>query len=469
MKRILFFLLIAILIIHISYAITYYVTPIKQEGNPGEILSYNITIFNNDSFTRNLQFTFLDWPLSSFSPSHLMTLEPGETKSVVLNIVIPTNTIPNLKYYLNTFVSDYSKKDVTVKIPIIANVILSSLGKINVTQIVAPAQIDPRYEFDVKVGIMNVFEIRNITLILNIYNTTDPLTPPIYSSRIDRPINTGNMTIVFSRIKLTDDQVPGTYFIKTELYDGSTMISNLTGEFEVVGYSDISYEIEEKTTLFEKSVIFKFYNKGTRESGNVIHTQAVPSLDLILLKKIEGNGEKVGNGIRWVYNVAPKSTVEIGYTVSYVPVVIFPFIVLALIYVVYYVNRKIIVEKEIIEVHKVDHAFSFKILLKVKNVSFGAFREIVIQEPVPAFISSVGGFGTIEARIVKKGAHKNLVWEVNELKAGEELTISYKMKTKLHILGKINLPCARVKFVDNKGKRHEKKSNTLSFEVLSKV
>ncbi|MCW1309371.1 MAG: hypothetical protein QXP04_01635, partial [Candidatus Nanoarchaeia archaeon] len=78
-------------------------------------------------------------------------------------------------------------------------------------------------------------------------------------------------------------------------------------------------------------------------------------------------------------------------------------------------------------------------------------------------------FGTIEARIVKKGAHKNLVWEVNELKAGEELTISYKMKTKLHILGKINLPCARVKFVDNKGKRHEKKSNTLSFEVLSKV
>jgi hypothetical protein len=93
----------------------------------------------------------------------------------------------------------------------------------------------------------------------------------------------------------------------------------------------------------------------------------------------------------------------------------------------------------------------------------------VIQEVIPQFVSSVGGFGSIEARIVRKLAHRNMIWEIDELRPGDEISLSYKMKTKLHILGKINLPCARVKFVDQKGRKYEMKSNTLSFEVISKV
>lgn len=468
MRKILFFVLI-LLLINNAHAILYSTKAIKQEGNPGEQLVYNITISNNENITRNLQFTFLDWPLSSFSPSYLVTLEPGETKELTLTITIPKDITPNLRYYLTIFVSDYLRKDITERIAISASVILTAFGKINVTEILAPREIDPRNEFSFNVVISNVYEPSNITLIVKILNSTEPFTEPIYSSTIRKGINTGNTTVVFSNIKLADDQKPGDYFITSEIYYGTTLLSNLTQSFKVIGYANVISSFEERSTLFERSVKFYFFNNGTKESGETTFTKDVSTLDLILLKSIEGNGEKVIGGIRWIYNVPAGKTVELGYTVSYLPVLILPFIILALIYTVYYMNRKMIVEKEVVEVHKVDHAFSFKIILKVKNVSFSTFKEIVIQEVIPQFVSSVGGFGSIEARIVRKLAHRNMIWEIDELRPGDEISLSYKMKTKLHILGKINLPCARVKFVDQKGRKYEMKSNTLSFEVISKV
>ena len=61
-------------------------------------------------------------------------------------------------------------------------------------------------------------------------------------------------------------------------------------------------------------------------------------------------------------------------------------------------------------------------------------------------------FGTLKPDHMQKGSNNiRLIWNVPSLEIGEERIFSYKVKSKIDIVGSLVLPAAAVHFVNDKG------------------
>ena len=78
-------------------------------------------------------------------------------------------------------------------------------------------------------------------------------------------------------------------------------------------------------------------------------------------------------------------------------------------------------------------------------------RNVVIEDYVPPILKLVKRFPTLKPKIKKSGDKIKLTWNIQSLKPGEEVIISYRVKPIVEIVGTLKLPQAKIKYVD-KGK-----------------
>ena len=78
-------------------------------------------------------------------------------------------------------------------------------------------------------------------------------------------------------------------------------------------------------------------------------------------------------------------------------------------------------------------------------------------------VNIVGEYGTIKPDKVQDGIKgKRLVWRINELARGEERIISYRIQTKMGIVGKLVLPATVVRYKRGNS-AYEFRSNNIVF------
>jgi hypothetical protein len=84
-----------------------------------------------------------------------------------------------------------------------------------------------------------------------------------------------------------------------------------------------------------------------------------------------------------------------------------------------------------------------KTLLIVKNNSNYEVREIKVLDTLPRTVKEPTDFGTMKPKMLKKGEDRmSMLWEIPTLMKGEERILSYRIKSRIKILGKMIIPRA---------------------------
>lgn len=261
--------------------------------------------------------------------------------------------------------------------------------------------------------------------------------------------------------------------VLTLLVDGRVLQPVIKEPFEIMEYSEIIKETQapEKGFLSKKQTL-KFTNKGNVQK--IYTTEQKVGFFENLFTTTDPKAYKIDKEdatyLAWDLEIPPNSTQSITIKTSYLPLFILLAVVVLSI-VAYYVFRSpITVLKEASILQTKDGGISdLKIVLHIKNRSNQVLDNVTIVDKIPniAEIEKEPELGSVKpTRIMQSTREGSVVkWEIGSLEKLEERIITYRIKSKLTIIGGVNLPAAMVKFVDNKGKEQVAKSNRLDVSV----
>ena len=258
------------------------------------------------------------------------------------------------------------------------------------------------------------------------------------------------------------DSVEGTYalYIKAQSTENSD-ISNfdyvhvIIDEIVTESFSDVSISEEVMDGWMIDTYSFTIENTGTLiYSGK--HIDYFSELEYLLLDSLNDRSvEDYGKDkkVSWEYSLDPNESVTISYSVSYIPVLISGMLLSAALFafLYFYLNRFNLTKsaqrgKETIRVK-----------LSVLNKTNSEQANIRIEDFVPKPFKLVKNFGTVvPSQIISTKSGTRLIWKFETFAPQEERMLSYELKSEIHVIGKLQLPQA--KLLQRKGK-----------QVLSKV
>ena len=116
-----------------------------------------------------------------------------------------------------------------------------------------------------------------------------------------------------------------------------------------------------------------------------------------------------------------------------------------------YLTRKVSISRKIIPLDVGEHSSTFKVTIKVKNISNATLKNVRVRDTMLPFIKKIGTYGTLHPKMIKDLTGKKLLWTVGEVAPKSEVIITYRFDTSLAILGRIFLPGTKVEY-KHKGK-----------------
>lgn len=129
---------------------------------------------------------------------------------------------------------------------------------------------------------------------------------------------------------------------------------------------------------------------------------------------------------------------------------------LVLAWIVYmYLRKDISLTKKITFVrHSKDNISTIGVLLLVKNKGIGKIRNLKLMDGIGNVVEKPYNFGSLEPnRMFRSEKGTKLLWEVPVIDANSEIAISYTVKVKAKVIGKLPIPSAIAKYVKNKRRR----------------
>jgi hypothetical protein len=199
--------------------------------------------------------------------------------------------------------------------------------------------------------------------------------------------------------------------------------------------------------LLEKGYSVTIINKGTAEAVGDWPIE-IPQIDAFFVDAEPEATIETGEGLTtlsWAYEIPVGEQRTYTYNTSYLPLAAaLMLIVIALAMLgVYYSTPYRLVKS--VTVHKKGKEKFIGIQLALKNKTGKKQKNIMLEDYVPVPLVVSREFGTMSPTAIRKQKDKlALTWKFDELQPKEERMLSYKMKSKLEVDGKIGIPIANV-------------------------
>ena len=424
------------------------VEPIQSIIVVNETASFNITISNGYRELKEFRiekvgYPFWDMYVLPMANPISVVVPPGGQQSVVL-YVRPLHITAVDTYTLDTNIADASTGRKQI-IPITVG-IKSTEGQIQgyvptvLTQVQMPSSIGPRQPLKVSISLnnQNALDYPNLTIRLNsallnrdyayqlgpkeekgidISIDLDPQTPP-QESRLTISILRGDKSIITPITKTLAIQE---YTVKDEQPVQSSFLKSQ----KTISFSSNNQKyrglVKEETSLFRS-----------------LFTSTEPKASLT-----SENGQRYQ-----VWNVQLDSSRQMRMTVTenYRPLVVIIAVIIILI-VLYFVFRSpIVIMKEVAAVSMKEGGISeVKVIIRVRNRGREPLADIEVGDVVPhiAAVERETALGVIHPEKITSH-HKGTIlkWTVHHLEPNEGVILSYRMKSRLTILGDFHLPSA---------------------------
>lgn len=237
-------------------------------------------------------------------------------------------------------------------------------------------------------------------------------------------------------------------------------------EFEIIEYGEIASAVAEKARFLRTDWDYTLTNNGNalkttefKLKSGILQSWFTTSEPIA--KKVE---LKDGTYDAWDVRLDVGEQTVIRVTTNYRPLLVV-FFVFAVALAAYYLFRSpLVVRKSAVVIAAKEGGMSeLKVLIEVANRSGRVVKNVIVLDKVPHIAEVIRDFeiGTMRpvkiAHDEKKGTL--IKWVLEELDAGEERVITYKIRSKLSILGQMRLPVAVTKCETAPGRVRRTKSN----------
>jgi hypothetical protein len=465
MRRNILFLIALCLFLTTSHSFVYSIETVDGSALPGEQLIYDLTITNNNQELAedevNVAILLASKYDPLFSPSDTVRISPGENKTITLSIRIPTTDQASFSYYIPIELVFYSRRTQIRKEETVYGRVIpgSYLEGINLQTLSFPQLIDPRDSF----GITAVFEnslVRDFNITIN-YVFYDSENQEILSNSTTKKLKANQMSSFMIPIDLYEKQEPGNYSLEAEAYIDFNLIGREEINFTVGSYTEVLSSTDYESGLFGSYKKKTFYNNGTGKASFEGELR-INFIENFFVYEKTNNSTFRANSLFYIIELGPGESKTIYYKTTYLPLFLIPFVFIAGLYLYLVLSKKMIVRKYLLDYEMKGDSLVVNLEIIIKNLTRADLTSVEVIEKLPAFVSGVGGFSTMKPKISEKN---RLVWKIDHLLPREERVITYKIKTKMGILGMIRLPPTVVNFKDVKNQKQTIESKFVSFET----
>lgn len=451
------------------------IEPITNRIFKNEFASVNLTITNNLEqeqefrLSSDVLWDLMSNPLPDYYSG--MRVDPLSTRSTILKLD-PPNRISVGPKRLDVIVESkltgkQKKTPITIYIKSTGFEMQDYLPFIITTVLVDPVKIDPRGKFIVKVKLKNtnILDLNEVTIDLT---TNSEL---FHKKRIISlgPLEERTETFVMTLSPVT---TPRKDVVIARVSTGDTVFTPEKENIEIINYSLlIPTEIKDKGFLKTKTKVV-ILNDGNTQGSELykIETNKFRSLFTHTYPKAKFMQENNRSYLVWELVLESNQKIEISYTENYR--VFFALgIIILIVLILYFIMRSPVLINKRAEVMEIEEGgiSKIKITLNIQNRTKKRVENVRVIEKIPNIANLVKEeyLGTLKPTKVLTHDVKGtlLKWNIDILEGFEERMITYKIKSKLSILGALKLGPAVIKFKNGRGNIVISHSNTTILNI----
>ncbi len=443
---------------------------LSKEDKNAKFLIY---IYNgyNQTLSFNLDFGVQpDWTIISF-PFYSLKVEPNENKSFEVYIMPRAYNLPPDNYLIPFYVQYYINNE---KKKIEKNLMIR-YGKIEGEEksyeptVKMYVQIFPSNEIDPRKPIKIQIWLRNYN-ILNLSNLRINVLGKVIKGELNTSLGPLEKKTVIMDIKIDPKTSPQEDKLVIALEYHGKIISLIDNIFvRIKRYENITRRIERKKGFLKKTITYIITNNGNDEDSYelLIPTDYFKRLFLktnpkyVLYKKYDRSF------LYWKFKLNKGQTIRVELNYNYTNLLLI-LILTSLLICGYFLLRSPIVIKKEAKITYSDEGRMIKIMLNIRNRSNKEIKDIVIKDIIPPIMRYIKEeqIGIIKPlRIVKNPTKGTLLeWRIDVMYPKEERIISYKIDTKLNVIGELRLSSAKLTF-KIKNKEKVTKSNSIVLSI----
>jgi hypothetical protein len=456
-KRIILFLILSFIVLSVNCAYALesnfqtVITPVRNIIFEDEVGEYNLTVFNDADFEENLMTPYTsdsDWIITTDPQVFRIPPKTAMTYRMVVQPkteVIPGQYGPTLN--VRSIITDYTDKNMLIIFIKPLNPLpmgyLSSIA-LNIEIL---TQIDPRNEIPLKVYLRNrnAKEYNNLTVKIESRLLNKEYTLPF------KPLEEKTEEFIF---QLDPYQAPTDDKLIVTISNGNETINQIKVPIRVILYSEVKEEVNVDERFLKTITTVRLTNFGN------IENKTPYKYDMNFIEKyfiftnpdnsyiIKDNKKRQ---LIFPIDILPGDTVTLEITKNYRFAAYTIIIIIILIILYYQLRSPVIVKKDAMgNEPSHDGVSEFKVKVLIKNRSQKPVENVKIIEMIPslALLVKEASVGTVEpTKIIRNDSKGTLVrWDINYLEPFEERIITYRLKSKLNIVGGLTLQATKVKF-----------------------
>ena len=424
--------------------------PIKDKIVVDEVAEFDIVVQN--SLGTDQEFTIKKagypfWDMYTKPLQNPITLKVPALSSSSIRLFVDPQYITSVDTYtLETGIvldktGEEQKVPITVGIkstePLIGGYIPTVLTSVSIE----PRSIDPREEFTIRIGLNN----QNV---LNYENLTIKVESNLFRDGLNVPLGPKEEKIVEISKRLEAMTPPQEDRLVVAVFMEHRMIvSPVVVEFEVKEYIHQEELPEERSFLKIRKGVKVISNNPDYKGVVKIGTSPLESFLLTTSPRAEIKKEDSKQYLVWEVKLGKDKTMHIYRTKNYRPIVVI-FLSAAAAIILYFLFRSpIVVGKSVANIGMSEGGISeAKVVVRVKNRSTGPITDIEVMDSLPhiAHVEKELSIGSMQPHAVLNHPKNGLMirWIIEIIEPGDERVLSYRMKSRLPILGEFNLPAA---------------------------
>jgi len=449
-----FFILAAafLLSMGIAYAASFDVkiTPIKDKIVVDDVAEFDVAIQNNlntdEEFTiKKAGYPF--WDMYTKPLQNPITLSVPASGSASIKLFVDPQYITSVDTYtldvgvvLNR-IGQEQKVPLTIGIKSTEPLISGYIPTVITSTSISPEKFDPRKEFTIKIVLNNQNPI-------NYTNLTIKIDGNLFKDEVHTPLGPKEEKAIEVAKKLDSMAPPQEDRMVIAIFKDDRMIVNpIVKEFVVQEYSTQEEIPKEQSFLKIRKGIKLISNNPDYKGAIRIETTSIKNLFTTTSPKAELVKENEKQYLVWQAKLGKDKTMSVYTTENYRPIVVIIALAIAATVIYFLFRSPIVVRKSIVNVGMSEGGISeAKVVVRVKNRSPGQITSIEVMDSLPhiVHVERELSIGSMQPHAILKHPKRGLMirWTIEALEAGDERVLSYKMKTRLAILGELNLPAA---------------------------
>ncbi|MBU1203931.1 MAG: hypothetical protein KKG60_02590 [Nanoarchaeota archaeon] len=427
-----------------SSSIDISVTPIKDLILPNEQATFTVTIANNQENPDNFRFSTNDmgWMIES-SPGVLKVPAKNSAKAELRVKAIGAKQTSAYSINLQVFSQETrisGNQELVVRAVDYKDILMTKIE-------VPPTGLDIKKTSYITLKLINRYNIPLEDLDIS-------LESEIFTIATNTDLNSIQTKEIKLKVNLDENTNEGLYDTLLLIKKGEKTLIDKIEKISVGPYSNVQQtKRKESKFLLSKTIITKtnLGNSNVYEAYSI----SVGSLEKKFTNFEPKPTSKKDDIYEWTFSLKPGEIYTITSTTNYrTPVIILIILLIIIWFIQGLMKNPVSIKKKVLTVRSKEGISDMKVLLIIKNNKKYETKDIKVVDTLPRIVKEPTEFGTVKPKILKKGEDKKLLlWDIPSLIKGEERILSYRIKSRIKVIGRLIIPKAVCSYTSRKSRK----------------